>query len=425
MKKRFYQLGKKAAILSAIAICTMLSANQTFAQGVSINATGTGVAPHVSAILDLSDVANKGFLAPRVALTGTTDLMGNPTIKEGLLVYHTGGGIGAAGFYYNASTVPATPNWTPISSSSGTITGTGTTNIHAKWTGTNSLGDGLFYDNGTTVSISTASTNSAAILDLNVTNKGVLVPNVALASTNDVAAVAGAEVASLLIYNTATAGTSPNDVKPGFYYWSSTLSVWIPIASNLPTPSAGNGGYLVWDATAQIYRISPMTTDGITSTLNDNLSINGDALATGKVVQSSDIRFKKNVKSIDNALENVLKLRGVTYEWKRDEFPERNFSKGTTYGVIAQEVEKIIPELVNTSETDGYKSVAYSNMSSLFIEAIKEQQAIIDAQINEISALRVSLETEKNTRNEQLNALLTRLTSLENNVEHNINKAEK
>ena len=157
-----------------------------------------------------------------------------------------------------------------------------------------------------------------------------------------------------------------------------------------------------------------MSTDGTTSTLNDNIVVNGtsttngdettngneytngNSVVTGKVNQSSDIRFKKNVNTINNALDKVLKLRGVTYEWKTDEFPEKHFAAGTTYGVIAQEVEKIIPELVSTNETDGYKSVAYSNMVSLFIEAIKEQQQQIEAQQQQINELKYLLSQIRN-----------------------------
>jgi hypothetical protein len=82
---------------------------------------------------------------------------------------------------------------------------------------------------------------------------------------------------------------------------------------------------------------------------------------------TSDISLKENVITIENALEKVLSLRGVEYD--RIEGGDHQI------GVIAQEVEKIIPEVVYGDEI---KSVAYANMVGLLIEAIKEQQKEIE-----------------------------------------------
>jgi len=87
---------------------------------------------------------------------------------------------------------------------------------------------------------------------------------------------------------------------------------------------------------------------------------------------TSDIRFKKNIETIDNALEKVMNLRGVTYNWK----DESNTKRMT--GMIAQEVLPVMPELVFQNSTDGYYGLFYGETSGLLIEAIKEQQAIID-----------------------------------------------
>ncbi len=97
---------------------------------------------------------------------------------------------------------------------------------------------------------------------------------------------------------------------------------------------------------------------------------------TGSWNQCSDIRLKKNINKIENALNKVLNLQGVTYQWKKDEYPSYKFEEGNKIGLIAQDVEKTFPELVRT-ETDGMKSVNYANLSPVLIEAIKEQQGII------------------------------------------------
>ena len=103
-------------------------------------------------------------------------------------------------------------------------------------------------------------------------------------------------------------------------------------------------------------------------TLNSTeLSVTGEIVASGDVCAYSDRRLKRNIETIDNALDKVNSLRGVTFE------------KGLkpSLGVIAQEVEEVLPELVKTDE-DGMKSVAYGNIVGLLIEAIKEQQIQIE-----------------------------------------------
>ena len=112
----------------------------------------------------------------------------------------------------------------------------------------------------------------------------------------------------------------------------------------------------------------------------------GNVVAAGSVDSASDIKLKTNVKTIDNALDKVLKLRGAEY----DRIDKDNKHE---IGVIAQEVEKIIPELVNTNEDpDGEKTktVSYGNMVAVLIEAIKEQNEVISEMKKEIDELKSS-----------------------------------
>jgi hypothetical protein len=104
---------------------------------------------------------------------------------------------------------------------------------------------------------------------------------------------------------------------------------------------------------------------------------NGDATLAGTLTQSSDERLKQNIQPIGHVLDKLMILNGYTYQWK-------DTARGTEeqIGLLAQEVEKQFPQLVHTDE-DGMKSVAYSNMIPVLIEAIKEQQA----QINELRTL--------------------------------------
>jgi hypothetical protein len=103
---------------------------------------------------------------------------------------------------------------------------------------------------------------------------------------------------------------------------------------------------------------------------------------TGDLNSTSDIRYKKNIETIDNALEKVQTLRGVTFDWDNDAFKEDEHNKKPNFteratGVIAQDVEKVLPEAVRENK-DGFKNVAYGNMVGLLIEAIKELKAEIE-----------------------------------------------
>jgi hypothetical protein len=98
----------------------------------------------------------------------------------------------------------------------------------------------------------------------------------------------------------------------------------------------------------------------------------------GTVTASSDENLKTNVKTLENALDKVLNLRGVEFNYKEH--------GGKSIGFIAQEVEKVIPELVSTQNDENdvqLKSVAYQNFVALLVEAIKELKTEIDKLKNE------------------------------------------
>jgi len=89
----------------------------------------------------------------------------------------------------------------------------------------------------------------------------------------------------------------------------------------------------------------------------------------------SDRRLKKNIKTIESALDKVMQLRGVSFNWKEG-------TEKTQIGLIAQEVEKILPEVVNYPEDEkGNYTISYGKIVGLLVEAIKEQQV----QINKLS----------------------------------------
>lgn len=103
-----------------------------------------------------------------------------------------------------------------------------------------SLGPMLLTAQNVGISPNGLEPHASAALDINYTDKGVLIPRVALTETNSASPVSNPET-SLLVYNTATAGTAPNNVVPGFYFWTGTA--WSPLAGTADS-STGSERYL-------------------------------------------------------------------------------------------------------------------------------------------------------------------------------------
>ena len=103
-------------------------------------------------------------------------------------------------------------------------------------------------------------------------------------------------------------------------------------------------------------------------------------LVSGDLNSTSDERLKKNIKPIDNALADICQLEGVTFDWR---------DTGTQgQGFIAQQVEPIIPDVVNTDEDTGMKSINYVGLIGHLVEAIKTQQTQIDDLKAEIQSMK-------------------------------------
>jgi hypothetical protein len=101
----------------------------------------------------------------------------------------------------------------------------------------------------------------------------------------------------------------------------------------------------------------------------NSLNVTGDIVAA----ESSDKRLKDNIKPIKNAIDKIDKIGGYEFDWN----DKQELYEGHDVGVIAQEIEEVLPEVVETRE-DGYKAVNYKKIVPLLIQAIKEQQKQID-----------------------------------------------
>ena len=102
----------------------------------------------------------------------------------------------------------------------------------------------------------------------------------------------------------------------------------------------------------------------------DSIRVAGDVVA----YYSSDKRYKENIKPIESPIEKVKSIRGVTFQWNEKSHKETGKKD---VGVIAQEVEEVLPEIVQTRD-NGYKAVDYQKLTAVLIEAVKEQQKQID-----------------------------------------------
>ena len=116
-----------------------------------------------------------------------------------------------------------------------------------------------------------------------------------------------------------------------------------------------------------------------TAASTDDLRITTDGTLT---MSTSDSRMKQDIETLSNALTQVLQMRGVSFKWKDD------VDAGTQFGLIAQEVKEVVPQLV--FERNGVYGINYSEMVGFFVEAIKGQQEVIidlQKQIDEIKVL--------------------------------------
>ncbi len=105
------------------------------------------------------------------------------------------------------------------------------------------------------------------------------------------------------------------------------------------------------------------------------LYVNGSIWANG-TTYASDERYKQNITAIQSPVQKLMQINGVEYDMKITEFPKNNFPAKRQIGLLAQNVEKVVPEAVN--ELDGYKGVDYAKLVPLLIEAVKEQQHQIE-----------------------------------------------
>lgn len=151
-------------------------------------------------------------------------------------------------------------------------------------------------------------------------------------------------------------------------YIANTVDAWITSSDSRQRIYFANNSHSYWKSSLFHYwRVGNTDVNALTLDSSYNLT------ALGNITAYSDISLKENIESIENPLMIIRRMRGVRYD--------RNDIEGSKkhVGVIAQEVEEVLPEVVNIDET-GLRTVAYGNITSVLIEGIKELEKIIIAQ---------------------------------------------
>jgi hypothetical protein len=342
----------------------------------------------------------------------TTGVLNVPQY-QGAITLTTTGTSGAATFSSNTLNIP---QYAAALS--------GTTNYHAKFTSSSTIGNSLIQDNGTLITLGGAITGTSAIFSstLNVGNflslsgaTTLVAPSSGksiemvyrLDGANDYAFIQAYDRTNsvmkrldlngavtilgtgLMGIGTSTPGaqlvlaqTNANtttvhyltfrNLASGYGTWSISKAndnnLSFNYGTDSDTPSAGINMKMRYNGITEFTGYHGRVLINTSTDNGENLYVVGTIRATSTITANSDIRLKSNITKIENALEKVGQISGYTYNTDYDD--KRHG------GVIAQEMEKVFPEIVNTGN-DGLMGVEYGNISALLIEAIKEQNTKI------------------------------------------------
>lgn len=381
------------------------------AQNVGINTTGA--APDAGAGLDIS-FTNKGLLVPRVSISNLSTIApitGSST--ESLLVYNTNSTTGTGFHYWDGS------QWVrmSINGDAWDLTGNAGTNASTNFLGTTDNVALRFRTNNTNrFEIST----DGRLRSFN--NGSAALPTYSWSSDTDIGmfrattnqlgfSTAGSE--RMRILNDGDVGigvTAPlarlhvsyNLTTQGAVYGEITNAASGWPGGEFYNPNTSNGTGVLGTSFYGVY-------GQVTTGAGWAGYFAGDVGCTGTYF-GSDERWKKNIAPIvdesTSALDKIKLLEPKKYNWKADEYPGMGFnSERTSYGFIAQDLEKVFPDLVVSKKipnpkseervkesVDGYYMVDYVGLIPVLTQAIKEQQTTIESQNKKISDLEERIE---------------------------------
>jgi hypothetical protein len=302
-------------------------------------------------------------------------------------------GYGASAYMGTRARVAfwASENWT--NTANGTYL---TFNTNANGAATPGGTERVRIDNFGNVGIGTTATTSDLTVAQSNTGPGVI------ATVNGSATISGTntqftntfQVGDILVAPGLPAGSTITSM-------SSDISLTV---SNTATATASNVTYTLTGGTRLAVKGNGNVGIG-TATPIQRLQVIGDIRVgtsgtngcvmnfTGNAIVgtcSSDRRMKRNITPFPRLLDQVVQLQPVNFYWRSAEFPERHFGAAQSYGLVAQDVEQVLPEMVSKDER-GYKMVDYSKLPLLLLQAVKDlkaeneslqrRNAIIDARL--------------------------------------------
>lgn len=166
--------------------------------------------------------------------------------------------------------------------------------------------------------------------------------------------------------------------KYSIYYRTTPAAISFENEDGVKTLEIDQSGGTQISGSLSVGNISPSATLGRIDASNDVVAYS-----------TSDFQLKENITPITNALDKIAQIEGVEFDWKEISDEERKYvhgNHGHDIGVIAQQIEKILPEAVQTRE-NGYKAVDYKKIIPLLIETIKELNHKVDSQEERLSRL--------------------------------------
>lgn len=252
--------------------------------------------------------------------------------------------------------------------------------------------------------------NPNAIFELESATRGLLLSRVPLSALSNPSPMQQ-HVKGMIVYN------SDGALAEGFYY--NDGSKWNKLSSSESTNTN------IYNSDGQLSNLRKVNLNsfnllfegtgnigiGMESDPSYKLHVNGSIASTSGYYNLSDSRFKKNILPLESSLDKLTKLNGVTFNWNQEIDPTKKLDSKTHIGFIAQDIEKVFPQVVTTATDEmKTKTVAYNDLIPVLVEAIKELK-------NENSELKMLLLSKINVINTKLMEEVEKLEALSTKVE--------
>ena len=339
-------------------------------------------------LLTLADA--KVTVDSEIELSASAAKITHENAAGGLTIVSSNGYVDVESIRFTGAKIGVAADDDVITLSSGAVTVDGTLGTTGLATFASATVTGVFTASGSfTVGTTLGVTGATTLTGTTLMKESVTLDKTAATITHTDAA--GTPAGSLTI--SSTTGNVVISAKTG-----STVDVEsirftdakIGIAADADLITLGAGAVTVAGSLATSDKVAIAGSHGDT---DKALYVNGDVHATGTVTSASDARYKRDVRPIKSAMSIARAVNPVTFDFKVEKFPERRFPTARQSGVIAQELEMTLPDLVTVDDA-GYKGVDYTRLGVYALAALKELDSDVDA---EFEAQRGRIATQAKT----------------------------